>query len=92
MDTLDPLIEGYLAYLSDVGRKAPRTVIDVRCTLRRAIVELEGIRPGIHLWKRSLECQRASNIDQRSASNFDHALEWVSGSGSGSGSWLSLMI
>ena len=55
MDTLDPLIEGYLAYLSDVGRKAPRTVIDVRCTLRRAIVELEGIRPGIHLWKRSLE-------------------------------------
>ena len=27
--------EGYLEYLKDVGRKSPRTVIDVRCTLRR---------------------------------------------------------
>ena len=55
MEPLDPLIEGYLSYLADVGRKAPRTVIDVRCTLRRAIVELEAIRPGLSLWKRSLE-------------------------------------
>jgi hypothetical protein len=36
MSTLDPLIEGYLRYLAEVGRKAPRTVIDVRCTLKRA--------------------------------------------------------
>ena len=28
MNTLDPLIEGYLSYLLEVGRKAPRTVID----------------------------------------------------------------
>ena len=36
MNTLDPLIEGYLAYLDKVGRKTPRTIVDVRCTLRRA--------------------------------------------------------
>jgi site-specific recombinase XerD len=54
-DPLDPLIEGYLSYLTEVGRKVPRTVIDVRCTLRRALVELERIRPGVPLWKRPLE-------------------------------------
>jgi len=55
MDHLDPMIEGYLAYLGEVGRKAPRTIVDVRCTLRRALVELEAIRPGVALWKRPLE-------------------------------------
>ena len=35
--TMDPLIEGYLSYLDKVGRKTPRTIIDVRCTLRRAM-------------------------------------------------------
>ena len=34
-ERLPPLIEGYLDYLTDVGRKSPRTVIDVRCTLKR---------------------------------------------------------
>ena len=33
---LDPWIEGYLAYLLEVRRQTPRTVIDVRSTLRRA--------------------------------------------------------
>ena len=33
--SLDPLLEGYLEYLSDVARKARGTVRDVRCTLRR---------------------------------------------------------
>ena len=42
---MDPLIEGYLSYLDKVGRKTPRTIIDVRCTLRRAIEGLEQIRP-----------------------------------------------
>jgi site-specific recombinase XerD len=55
MDRFDPLIEGYLSYLSDVSRKVPRTIIDIRCTLRRALIELEAIRPGIALWKRPLE-------------------------------------
>lgn len=52
---LDPLIEGYLSYLDKVGRKAPRTVIDVRCTLRRAVTQLAAIRPGIDLWRLRLE-------------------------------------
>jgi integrase/recombinase XerD len=52
---IDPLIEGYLSYLDKVGRKAPRTIIDVRCTLRRAIEGLERIRPKVDLWRLSLE-------------------------------------
>jgi site-specific recombinase XerD len=54
-DAFDPLIEGYLSYLTEVSRKVPRTVVDVRCTIRRAISELERIRPGIPFWKRPLE-------------------------------------
>jgi site-specific recombinase XerD len=55
MSTLDPLIEGYLSYLLEVGRKAPRTVIDVRCTLKRAAQAFAQRRPGLALWKLSLE-------------------------------------
>jgi integrase/recombinase XerD len=52
---MDPLIEGYLSYLDKVGRKTPRTVIDVRCTLRRVIAGLDRRRPGVDLWRLSLE-------------------------------------
>ncbi len=52
---MDPLIEGYLSYLDKVGRKSPRTIIDVRCTLRRAIAGLARLRPGVDLWRLSLE-------------------------------------
>jgi site-specific recombinase XerD len=52
---LDPLIEGYLSYLDKVGRKTPRTIVDVRCTLRRVITGLERIRPSVDLWRLSLE-------------------------------------
>jgi hypothetical protein len=38
---MDPLIEGYLDYFEKIGRKVPRTIVDVRCTLRRAIARLE---------------------------------------------------
>ena len=55
MSTLDPLIEGYLRYLLEVGRKAPRTVIDVRCTLKRAEESFAVRRPGIPLWRLVLE-------------------------------------
>jgi integrase/recombinase XerD len=51
-DALDPVIEGYLSYLDKVGRKNARTIIDVRCTLRRAITRLQ---PGIPLWRLRLE-------------------------------------
>ena len=54
-DTMDPLIEGYLSYLDKIGRKAARTIIDVRCTLRRAVAGLEGVRPGVELWHLKLE-------------------------------------
>ena len=53
--TMDPLIEGYLAYLDKVGRKVPRTIVDVRCTLRRAITGLEKVRPAVELWHLKLE-------------------------------------
>lgn len=53
--TLDPLIEGYLGYLDKVGRKVPRTIVDVRCTLRRVILGLEKVRPGVELWHLKLE-------------------------------------
>jgi site-specific recombinase XerD len=51
-EPMDPLIEGYLSYLAKVGRKTPRTIIDVRCTLRRA---LAGVRSGLPLWHVALE-------------------------------------
>lgn len=54
MSTLDPLIEGYLRYLTEVGRKVPRTVTDVRCTLKRASQAFEQRRPGVPLWKLAL--------------------------------------
>lgn len=52
---MDPLIDGYLSYLAKVGRKTPRTVIDVRCTLRRVIAGIERVRPEVDLWRVSLE-------------------------------------
>jgi len=52
---LDPLIEGYLSYLDKVGRKTPRTIVDVRCTLRRVVVALGEQRPGVDLWTLALE-------------------------------------
>jgi len=55
MNALDPLIEGYLSYLLEVGRKAPRTVIDVRCTLKRSVEAFAARRPEVPLWKLSLE-------------------------------------
>jgi len=51
-EMMDPLIEGYLSYLDKVGRKMPRTIIDVRCTLRRAIA---GLGLEVPLWQLELE-------------------------------------
>jgi site-specific recombinase XerD len=53
--TMDPLIEGYFTYLDKVGRKTPRTIVDVRCTLRRVIAGVERVRPGVALWHLKLE-------------------------------------
>ncbi len=54
-EPMDPLIEGYLSYLDKVGRKTARTIIDVRCTLRRAVTGLARRRPGVDLWHLGLE-------------------------------------
>lgn len=52
---LEAWVEGYLDYLLEVKRNAKRTVVDVRCTLKRASEAMERIRPGVELWKLSLE-------------------------------------
>lgn len=52
---MDPVIEGYLSYLADVGRKAPRTVVDVRCTLKRLSEDLDAPYAQTPLWQLPLE-------------------------------------
>jgi integrase/recombinase XerD len=51
---LDPLMEGYLDYLAEVARKAPGTVRDVRCTLRRVSEAMQVLVPNRPLWKLEL--------------------------------------
>ncbi len=53
--SLDPIIEGYLAYLADVRRQQPRTVVDVRCTLRQVSAAMAPRHPGLPLWQLRLE-------------------------------------
>jgi integrase/recombinase XerD len=52
---LDPLIEGYLDYQKTVRRLAHRSIVDMRCTLKRAVRALEVKRPSVPLWKLTLE-------------------------------------
>jgi len=52
---LDPLIEGYLDYQKTVRRLAPKSIVDIRCTLKRAAMAMEQIRPSVPLWKLALE-------------------------------------
>lgn len=52
---LDPWIEGYLDYQLKVRRLRPRSIVDMRCTFKRAASELGTLRPSIPLWKLSLE-------------------------------------
>jgi site-specific recombinase XerD len=54
MNRLDPVIEGYLAYLRDVGRRTPRTIIDVRCTLKQVSAAFALSHPGVPMWKLAL--------------------------------------
>ena len=52
---LDPWIEGYLDYQLKVRRLKPRSIVDIRCTLKRAMQKLALIRPSVALWKLTLE-------------------------------------
>jgi integrase/recombinase XerD len=54
-EPLDPWIEGYLDYQLKVRRLAPRSIIDMRCTLKRAVQKLGMLRPEVPLWKLALE-------------------------------------
>jgi integrase/recombinase XerD len=51
----DPLIEGYLDYQRTVRRLAHRSLVDMRCTLKRAVKALAQKRPSTPLWKLTLE-------------------------------------
>jgi integrase/recombinase XerD len=53
--SLDPLIEGYLDYQRTVRRLAHRSIVDMRCTLKRAVRALEQKRSSVPLWKLTLE-------------------------------------
>jgi integrase/recombinase XerD len=52
---LDPWIEGYLDYLRNVKRNAHRSVVDARCTLKKVSLFMDKHRPGVPLWKLSLD-------------------------------------
>ena len=52
---LDPWLEGYLSYQSDVRRMRPRTIVDLRCTLKKMAEFMGEARPGVALWKLKLE-------------------------------------
>ena len=52
---LDPWIEGYLDYQLKVRRLRPRSIVDMRCTFKRAVRELALLRPSVPLWKLTLE-------------------------------------
>jgi site-specific recombinase XerC len=52
---LEPWLEGYLSYQKDVRRIAPRTLVDVRCTLKKVCAFMQARRPEQPLWKVSLE-------------------------------------
>ncbi len=80
---LDPLITGYLDYMTDVGRRAPRTVVDVRCTLRRVCGVLATHWPDQPMWHLPLtaylkwiEVERAAG---RSTGNISKQISHVRG-------------
>ena len=52
---MDSWMEGYLDYQLKVRRLSPNSIRDLRCTLRRAVLMMEQIRPGLLLWQVSLE-------------------------------------
>jgi integrase/recombinase XerD len=52
---LDPWLEGYLRYLRDVRRLGHRTIIDMRCTLRKVAQYAAAKWPATPLWRLRLE-------------------------------------
>jgi site-specific recombinase XerD len=52
---LDPWVEGYLSYQREVRRLSPRTIVDVRCTLRKVTGSMLAKHQATPLWKLRLE-------------------------------------
>ncbi len=52
---MDPWLEGYMAYQREVRRLSPRTVVDLRCTLKRVVAFMTSKHPETPLWKLRLE-------------------------------------
>tara|TARA_R110002095_G_scaffold114701_1_gene100093 strand:+ start:1211 stop:2119 length:909 start_codon:yes stop_codon:yes gene_type:complete len=71
---LDPWVESYLSYLADVRRMNARTIIDIRCTLKKIGEYLEAAKPEAPLWSLSLDDYlRWLNV-QRESTRSEHAL------------------
>ncbi len=71
---LDAWIEGYLSYLRDVRRMSPRTVVDVRCTLKKVSGFMAQARPGTPLWKLTLDDYLHWLNEARAAGRSERAL------------------
>lgn len=71
---LDPWLEGYLSYLSTVRRLHPRTVVDVRCTLKTVSEFMGEARPGVSLWKLTLDDYLHWLNEQRQQGRSENAL------------------
>ncbi len=71
---LDVWLEGYLSYRRDVRRVSPRTLIDVRCTLKRVSEFMAGAHPGVPLWKLRLEDYLHWLSEARAAGRSENAL------------------
>jgi integrase/recombinase XerD len=71
---LDPWIEGYLGYLSDVRRMSHGTVKDTRCTLAKASRGIGAIRSGLTLWEATLDDYLEWLRRQRKAGRSENSL------------------
>lgn len=71
---LDPWIESYLSYLIDIRRMNARTIVDIRCTLKKVAEHVDAAKPGAPLWSLSLDDYlRWLNV-QRAEARSEHAL------------------
>lgn len=71
---LDPWVEGYLSYLTGMRRMAPRTIVDVRCTLKKVIEFMAKQRAETPLWKLSLDDYLTFVNAEREAGSSESAL------------------
>jgi site-specific recombinase XerD len=71
---LDAWLEGYLSYVRDVRRMRPRTVIDLRCTLKKVAEFMAVARPQTPLWKLTLDDYLYWLNEARAAGRSERAL------------------